>query len=310
MKIITDKECICEENTVCALGLFDGVHLGHKFIIENALEAKAENLMPAVFTFDVRRFCAKGRSDYLLEEKARRMMIEKMGVEYYFCADFFKIKDFTPEEFVKKILKEKLRCVKIVCGTDYRFGKGASADADDLVKLGKKYEIDALVLEKIKIDGEEVSSTAIREHLKKGEVHRANSLLGHAFGFEGVVEHGFHRGSTWDFPTINQRFPEKILVPKYGVYCSRVKINGQVFPGVTNVGVKPTVEQKVEYPLAETYIIGFKGNLYGKKVSIKLDNFLREERKFLTFESLKNQIEKDEREAEKYYRERKVDINE
>lgn len=305
--LLSDKDNISENNkfkTVCAMGLFDGVHLGHRLVIEKAVRLKNESggrLKAAVFTFETSSLTSKGRLEMLLSDEQKRQHIEKLGADYLYSPDFSMFKDMPAEDFVRLVLKEKLGCAAAVCGADFSFGRKAEGNVEVLRELGKKYGIEVYALDKLSVDGTEVSSTAIREYIKSGEIGKANALLGYQFGYTQTVRHGNELGRTWNFPTINQKIPESSVLPKFGVYCSRVKIGEETYFGVTNIGIKPTVQSGLS-PLAETYILDFSGDLYGRTVTLYPEYFVRVERKFESFDKLKEQIAADTEFTARYYK--------
>ncbi len=295
---ITDGNSILKEKTACALGIFDGVHLGHRLVIETAVRQKNLGLKAAVFSFCTETVTSKGadgRLERILTEEEKHRRISELGADYIYCPDFSAVKDMSAEEFVKEILVDKLNCAAAVCGEDFRFGKGAKGNADVLSSLGERYGIEVMTLDKVSFGGEEVSSSRIRELIKSGKIEIANALLDKPLSYSLTVEHGNELGRTWDFPTINQRLPRGIVMPKFGVYGSYVRVGDKRYRGLTNVGVKPTVEKvkKELFPLAETYIIDFDGDLYGQTAELALKFFVRPERKFDSFGELKSQIERD-----------------
>ncbi len=291
----------CE--TVCALGLFDGVHRGHRLVIEKALSLKNQNRRSAVFTFKTDTVTSKGhdgRIEMILNDKEKQKHFAKLGVDYIYSPEFSKLRDMSGEDFVRDVLKKRLGCTAMVCGRDFRFGKGAAEDCDSLYLFGKKYGIELYVCDKLTYKGEEVSSTAIREYIRSGRIDRANELLGYTFSLTLPVEHGRQIGRTWSFPTINQIIPEGQILPKFGVYCTRVMIGEKLYYGVTNVGVKPTLKAH-DAPLAETYILGYSGDLYGQEIEILLDSFVRPEHGFDSIDELKAQIGRDTQRVREYY---------
>ena len=300
--ILKDKTAGCfdsiQEKTACALGIFDGVHLGHRLVIKTAVKLKSRGSKAAVFSFCTDTVTSKGgngRLEQILMEEEKHRRISDLGVDYMYCPDFSAVKDMSAEDFAENILVKKLNCAVAVCGKDFRFGKDAKGSAEVLAEIGKKYGMEVIALDKVSCDGGEVSSSRIRELIRSGEIRRANALLGMPLSYSLTVEHGNELGRTWDFPTINQRLPLGIAVPKFGVYGSYVRVGDKLYRGLTNIGVKPTVEKvkKELSPLAETYIIDFDGDLYGQTAELTLKFFVRPERKFLSFEELKNQIARD-----------------
>lgn len=292
MICITEDENINRFQTAVALGLFDGVHLGHQAVIKEAVSQKAKGLMPTVFSFRTDSVTSKGysgRMEMLLSESDKYKHFEKLGIECVFSPEFSRFKDMTDEEFVEKVLKGKLNAKFAVCGKDFHFGKNAMGNSLKLKSLGEKYGIEINIIGQLSLDGQAVSSTQVRQYIRNGDIAKANEMLGYRYGYTLPVEHGFKRGRTWDFPTINQAIPKGFVMPKFGVYCSKVKIGDRLYSGVTNIGVKPTVNVKT-VPLSETYIIGYSGDLYGEEIAIELYEFIRAERKFESFDELKAEI--------------------
>ena len=291
MKDITGERGTLEWRTAVALGVFDGVHLGHRMVIDRAVELGSGELRSVVFTFRQGSVTNKG-SQRLLSDEDKFCRLGQRGVDLICSPDLSEVRDMEACDFVREILSGRLRCRYAVCGKDFRFGRGAAGDAELLKKLGEKYGFETVVLDKLALGGETVSSTVIKKHIAGGEIVRANELLGYRFGYRLPVIHGRELGRTWDFPTVNQLLPEEIVLPRFGVYCSRVKIGGKAYTGVTNIGVKPTVGAE-KAPLAETYIIDFGGDLYGRVVEVGLERFIRPEKRFGSIDELRAQIARD-----------------
>ncbi len=293
MICITENESICQNKTAVALGIFDGVHLGHQKVLKQAVEYSHDNIKPAVFTFntDSVTYKSNGRLEMLLTNKDKLEKFSEMGIEYSYSPEFYKLKDMSAQDFVRKVLKEKLNACCAVCGDDFHFGKNASADAGLLREIGRTYDIEVFAVKQLSVDHEFISSTEIRKYIKQGKISKANKMLGYNYGYNLAVEHGYERGRTWNFPTINQTIPENLVLPKFGVYCSKAIIDGKEYMGVTNIGVKPTVEVDTK-PLAETYIIDYEGDLYGQKIKLELCEFVRPEIKFDSFEELRAEIQR------------------
>ena len=303
MTELSNNQCVCHKKTAIALGLFDGVHLGHQEVIKKAIANSKNGIKPAVFTFDTQSITTKGENGklkMLLTNEDKFSLLEKIGIEYVYSPPFSQFKNMTDDEFVSKILKDKLNAYMVVCGDDFKFGKNAMGNAQSLKKLGEKYGIEVCIIKKIAIDGNIVSSTQIRELIECGEIAKANKMLGYNYGYTLTVEHGDARGRTWNFPTINQVIPKELVLPKFGVYCSKVTINGKKYTGITNIGIRPTVKTNGEV-LAETNIVGFSGDLYGKKLKLELFEFVREEKKFDSFEAVKAEIGKNKQFAIDYF---------
>ena len=311
MIIIDDNSGIPQgRESVCALGLFDGVHRGHRYIIDTAVsQAQQSGRASAVFCFKTDSVTSKGhdgRLEMLLDDDQKRARIALAGADYLYSPEFADLKGMRPEAFVRDILYGKMGCTGAVCGEDFTFGRGAVGKAEDLVRLGEKYGISVTIAPPLKDGDETISSTLIRKLIRQGEIVRANELLGYHCGFELEVEYGFQRGRTWNFPTINQAIPRGRVLPRFGVYCSRVSFEGKKYEAVTDIGLKPTVEAGLTRPLAETFILDYEGDLYGKKVKLQLYEFLRPEKRFDSIDELKSEIRRNTLQAAVYFKEHSV----
>lgn len=290
-----------ENSTAVAMGLFDGVHFGHRSVIKRAVEIAEENIgiAPAVFTFETASVTSKGDNgvEYLLSRELKHELIGRLGVKYIYSPDFMNFKNLSAEEFVELVLCDKLMARYVICGEDFRFGKNASGNVEILDKLCRKRGITVIIVPPVKEEGGvRISSTMIRNLVKEGRISEANKLMGARFQFRLPVMYGHQIGRTLDFPTINQYLKKRQVMPKYGVYASVAEFMGRVYPAVTNIGMKPTVAN-TEVPVAESYIVGFDGDLYGETVKISLVDFIRPEVKFDSLEQLKNQIAQDVKKA-------------
>lgn len=299
-------EKIKKQGTAVALGYFDGIHLGHQAVLNTALRfAKKENLVPVIMLFDVhpRKVILGKTPPMLMSNKKKIELLEEVGftvVPY----NFRETVNFTPNEFIEKILISGLNAKVVSCGFDYHYGKGGQGNAETLHEELERRGIKAIAEDPILLFGEKVSSTAIRQYIANGEIDKANAMLGGCFSYDFTVKKGDGLGRVLGFPTINQYFPEDHIVPKYGVYASRVMVDKKLYPAVTNVGVRPTVSAKSLR--SETCILDFSGDLYGKNVEVFLVEYLRQEIKFDSLEELSRQIEKDIKKARDIYKEAKV----
>lgn len=288
MKIIYINDEVKIENkneyAVC-LGMFDGVHIGHRELINKTVTlAKEKALKSAVLTFLRKK---EKNKIYPLETKIK--LIEKMGIDTVFIIDFDKkFMEKSPEEFIREYLIDYIRAKEIVCGFNYRFGKNRIGDFNTL-KDYEKLGYNLTVIEPVLNDGEVVSSTLIKKLLTEGNIKRANLLLGRDYLMEGIVKEGNKIGRTIKFPTVNVPVPCELIRVKAGVYASYVKIGNKKYYGLSNIGTAPTVRKSEEF-ISETYIINFSDDLYNKNVKIYLKEFIREERKFSSIEELKETI--------------------
>lgn len=296
-------ENIKKQGTAVALGYFDGIHLGHQAVLNTALYyAKKENLVPVVMLFDVhpRKLITGSVPPMLTSEEKKRDILIDMGFTVV-PFDFREAMNYSPDEFIEKILIEALNVKVVSCGFDYHYGKGGKGNADTLREELSKRGLKAFSKEPILLGNEVISSTTIRELIAQGEIKKANTMLGTCFSYNFTVEKGDGLGRVLGFPTINQFFPQDFIVPKYGVYASKVRLENKWYPAVTNVGVRPTVAKASMR--SETCILDFSGNLYGKNVEVCLLEFIRDEIKFPDLDALSKQIEKDIRKARSIYRE-------
>ena len=273
------------ENAVI-LGTFDGVHSGHRAVI-NA----AENHRITAVTFSVPpKAVAQNNIMLLMTKDDRCRALKSAGVSNIVMLDFEKVKNTSALSFLENIKKEYSPSL-ICCGFNYRFGKDAKGDTDFLKEYCKSRNIECKIADRVVSNGETVSSTSIRNKLLNGDVFSANLEIFSGFGFTSRVIHGDKRGRTIGFPTINQAYPQSLVKLKYGVYLSEVIINGRAYNGITNIGIRPTF--KTENVICETYIKDFSGDLYGQDVTLKPKRFLRDEKRFNSLEELKKAIQND-----------------
>lgn len=280
--------------TVAALGFFDGVHIGHRRLLQRVAElSAARSLVPAVFTFsdDARTF--KPDAARLTDFSEKLKLFSDAGIERVYAAEFPDLADLSPKRFVSEILIGRLFASVAVCGFNFRFGARAAGDSAALVRLMRRAGADAEVIAPAILYGTVVSSSAIRAALAEGDVGRAKEMLGRPFAFTGRVEHGRGYGRTEGIPTVNLPLQTHLALPRRGVYRSRVTFdNGERYSAVSNVGTRPTFGgEKVN---CESYLLGYSGGeLYGSVARVELLGFLRDERRFDTPEELYRQIERD-----------------
>lgn len=281
---------MADKGYVLALGTFDGIHKGHLSVLNAALNLK--ELVPAVVTFDEppKRHTTGNFVPMLMSFEQRAEQLEKMGFAEIFVLEYDKVHNLTPQEFLD-MLFEKYNVKAIVCGFNYRFGKGGIGDVAFLSSYCYNHGAETIVCPETVFSGQTICSTLIRNLIADGNISFANMLLLMPFGFKTEVVHGQKRGRTMGFPTINQKLDGNLVMPKFGVYASVVFFDGKEYPAVTNIGIRPTFE--LQTPMSETYIVGFDGDLYGKKVTVKLLEYLREEQKFDNLEALQSAIMSD-----------------
>ncbi len=269
-----------------ALGSFDGLHIGHSRV----LECENELRRVAVVFEKPPKMVISGKSELIMSYADRYKALKSIGTDEILKLNFSAVRDTKPCDFLEFIYK-KYNPELISCGFNYRFGKNGEGDTELLAEFCNKKGIRLRVCNEVSFEGEAVSSTRIRALLKNGEIERANALLCCPFSFTAVVEQGDKRGRTIGFPTINQKYPSTLVPLKNGVYKTKIYFKGREYEGVTNIGIRPSF--KSDYVISETFIKGFKGDLYGKAVTVRPVSYLRNEIKFASIEELKQQIKKD-----------------
>lgn len=289
----TDTDRIPAVGRAVALGLFDGMHIGHRAVVAEAIRAGRGRC--AVYTFSPSSLYTKGNLQRIATDAQQTAILERMGVTEMFDTDFAAVCDLSPEQFVEDILQNTLHATAVTCGFNYHFGKGGVGDAILLERLCAARGIAVTVVPAVESDGQAVSSTAIRSALAVGDMASVTRMMNRAYCFTLPVEQGQHLGRRLGMPTVNQVLPADFALPHFGVYASCVEIDGRVHYGVTNIGVRPTVG--ADAPLAETWIDGFDGDLYGQNIRVYPVKFLRDERTFDTLEELKVQVERDAADA-------------
>ena len=253
-----------EEPTALSLGKFDGVHRGHEALIEHLLEKKKEGLKAVVFTFDIppKKLTENNNYRVLSTNKEKQEILKERGIDYLLECPFTKeVMCMEPEAFVAWIVKS-LHVKSMVVGSDFRFGHNRKGDHILLEKLSATYGYTLRVVDKIQYEGRDISSTFVREQIIKGNIKKANDLLGYPFFVKSEVIHGRQLGRTLGIPTINMELVAEKLLPPKGVYATAVEIGGKYYTGVTNVGCKPTVNHSNKVNV-ETHILDFSGDLYG-----------------------------------------------
>ena len=272
------------DGVAVALGMFDGVHLGHQAVLNSATK---ENLKSVAITFSSLPFKTGG---WLMTKEQKEAELKKLGIDEVFFLDFCEVCDMYPEEFLSYISK-LYPIKKICCGFNYRFGIRAGGDTAFLKEYCKKKGIEFEVLDMVEQNGQAVSSTYIRSLISNGKIKKATALLSRSFSFKAKVSRGDQRGRTIGFPTTNQVYPDDIVTPKFGVYKTKVLIDEKEYSGITNIGLRPTYRN--DFVSAETFIKDYSDNCYGKEIEIFLLDFIRPEKKFDSIDDLKAAITED-----------------
>lgn len=292
-----------EEPTVITLGKFDGLHRGHELLMNELLErSSCYGYRTVVFTFDIppRKQISDPAARVLTTNEEKHYIFESTGVDYLIeCPFTQEVMTMEPEAFIEWMVTAlHVKC--FVLGEDFHFGHNRAGDYHILKKFGKTYGYETIVMEKVKEDGRDISSSYVREEIVKGNIPKANHLLGYEYFIKSTVVHGRKLGRTIGIPTINMILPEEKLLPPNGVYVTRVLVGEKWYMGVSNVGRKPTVADN--HPIGvETYIIDFCQNVYGKEIVVQFLDHIRPEIKFASIEELKYQMNCDVVTAKKYY---------
>jgi riboflavin kinase/FMN adenylyltransferase len=287
---------------VIAIGFFDGVHIGHATLIEKAKERANElSALPALLTFDVHPdSIVRGERVPLISSPEDRADIvrHKFNVDEIISIRFDENVMKMPWDTFVEWMAEDFEAVHLVVGYDFRFGYKNEGTTDKLKVKCAQLGLGLDIMPKVELDGIAVSSTYIRNLLAEGRIKEANRFLGYPLALTDTVRVGYRRGSKMGAPTVNMRFSEGVIVPAYGVYATRVRIEGECVSrgAVTNIGERPTVSNDGSVSV-ESYILDYSGNLYGKRLRLEFIDFIRPERKFSDMAELKEQIVKDTKTA-------------
>ena len=277
-----------------ALGYFDGVHAGHREVIKQAVRyAKRHKLTSAVFTFVNSTFAQN-----IFDEREKQRRIESLGVQCYIRPQFEHIKGIEAESFVTDVLQGAFCAKAVFCGEDYSFGAGRKGDVALLKKLCRPLGIRVFVVHKVEVDGVRVSSTEIRRLIAQGDFEGANKLLHKQYSLTAPVAHGNRLGRVIGAPTINQQFDEHVVKPLEGVYLTMAFANGRRYYSSTGYGVRPTLDG--QNPTVETFLKGFKGDLYGAQVEVVFYKYMFRQRKFDTLQALGAMVRETAQESERY----------
>jgi riboflavin kinase/FMN adenylyltransferase len=290
--------------TVLTLGVFDGLHLGHQLIVRTVVErAHAVGAVPTVITFDPhpRSVLHPESSPPLLQTLDQKVEgFGVLGIEQTivvrFTEEFSRIR---AEDFLADVVKDRLQAREVYLGRGFAFGHNREGNIELLRRVGQDLDFVAGEVPEVRLRGQRVSSSKIRELLAGGRVNLARRMLGRPYGVEGRVIRGKERGHTLGFPTANL-YPQNRVIPAKGVYVTGTLIDGQWRRSVTNVGTRPTFETATE-PSVETFVMNWSGDLYGDVIRVRFLYRLRDEKKFDSLESLKAQVEKDVARAEDYF---------
>lgn len=302
MKYLHDFfSAVSDRKTAVTIGKFDGLHRGHALLLDR-IKAQAPELCSVVITFDISpRVELEGqKNENLLTQAERAGMLRRRGIDVLIeCPFNDRFLHLTPEEFLRE-LTERLNMAYIAVGADFRFGYRGAGDAALIEQMGQELCYKADVVPKLSMDGNVISSSRIRELVRTGDMEEAEKLLGFPYFISGEIVHGAHLGTRIGIPTINQYPPSDKLLPPRGVYVTTTEIAGKTYHGITNVGVKPTV-QTTDAVNVETNILDFSGDVYEEEAEVRFLKYLRPERKFKDLTALRHQIETDRKAALSFF---------
>ena len=284
------------KETILTVGVFDGVHLGHKFLISKLVNlARQCDLLSGIVTFRQHPrdlLSPKTKLLYLCSIEEREVLLKNEGVDIVAVVSFNReLANLSARDFIN-LLKKYLKMKGLVIGPDFALGKNREGDAATLRALGEEMDFTVTVVAPQKINGDVASSTAIRQALAIGDMGKVTRLLGRSFSLQGKVAAGEHRGTGMGFPTVNLSINTKMAIPPDGVYATRAHIKGQEFQAVTNIGRRPTFGDNNERTV-ESFILNYDQDIYGKQVRIDIIQRLRDEKRFDNVEDLKKQIAED-----------------
>ena len=283
------------QETAVAIGKFDGVHIGHQKLLERILQQKQNGRKACVFTFDPAPAVFFGKSDgkELTVREEKRRILQEMGVdiliEYPMNAQTAGIQ---PEQFIEEVLIRQMKMRYLAAGADLSFGAGGKGNVAMLKKYAAVHGSTVEIVDKVCLNGQDVSSTYIREVLERADMELAEHLMGRPYRIQGTVVHGRKLGRTVGMPTLNQLPPTGKIMPPCGVYASVVMYEGREYAGISNIGYKPTVSSEPVLGI-ETHLFDFTGEIYGEEITVALKRFRRPEKRFDSLEELKKQIDED-----------------
>ncbi|MDE2231509.1 MAG: bifunctional riboflavin kinase/FAD synthetase [Candidatus Omnitrophica bacterium] len=294
------------KRTCVAIGIFDGVHRGHQYLIRQMLKRAGRlKLRPLVITFfpHPAHVLSSGISlEYITSLKDRLRWLERLGVEAFLVVKFNKsFARMPPQQFISDILIKKLDARAVFVGANFRFGKDRSGGVELFERLAGPYGYEMHAVAPLKQGGEAISSTRIRRSIAEGKLAQAGRLLGRPVSAGGRVVQGSRRGKKLGFPTANVAYEADLLPPR-GVYAARVHLGKKEYQAAANIGRRPSFENNAQHLILEVHIFDFSGNIYGRHVEVEFLKKIRNEKKFPSPQHLIRQIQKDEAFARKYFK--------
>lgn len=305
LQVINKKKGFLSKNSGVGLGNFDGLHIGHMALINILIsECALNDLHSIVYTFikHPQNMLRKALIDPLITTNDQKIrLLERTALDFLFYETFDEAYSrLSPDEFINNILLDKLKARLVVVGFNYRFGYMGKGDVEYLKKCGEKLGFRVIVVPPVKVKTEIVSSTLIRNYIKKGRMERVFQLLGRHFSLYGTVVCGRRVGRTLGFPTANIMALPTMVVPANGVYITKTKFEDKWINSITNVGVAPTLKEDSVFSI-ETHLLDYNEDIYGKNIEVCFIHKLRGEKKFESIEALKKQVQSDIKKAKAYW---------
>jgi len=298
LKIHRSIEGLSIQNPVITVGTMDGVHLGHQLILKR-LQEQAERLNgeSVLITFWPHPRMVVHHQDIrllnLLNEKIL-VLKAKTSLQHLVILDFTKdLSQLPPQDFIATLLYPALRFKGFLVGYDHHFGRRRAGDFDLVQSLGQTMGFESFQVEALQVEGDNVSSTNIRNALAEGEVKKANAYLGYPYKLEGTIVKGDALGRTLGFPTANLQIEPYKLLPANGVYAVRAKVKNHDYNGMLNIGVRPTLKKQPVEPTVEVHLFDFEEDIYGQSLVLELCDFVRNEQPFSSLDALKKQLQQD-----------------
>ncbi len=287
--------------TIYALGVFDGVHLGHQALLKACVHlAEAEKCCSGAVTFGSHPdgLISGNTPKLLCTTQDRKQFIEHYKIDHILLLPFDQqLRQQKWQDFLTMLIEKG--AAGFVCGDDFRFGYQGQGNARLLAAFCRERGLPCTVVPEQTLNGVRISSTHIRKCIENGQMEEAVRFLGHPYCISGTVVHGKQLGRTIGIPTANLLLPEEVVTPKFGVYACKAEINGKCYMAVTNVGTRPTVNG--DHATVEPWILDFEGDLYGQALKLEFYKFLRPEQKFGSLEELKAEIKKNAAETRKFF---------
>ena len=307
MKFFDSLDSLPKSKCAVALGCFDGVHMGHMQVLnEMKTVARRLGLPTCVFAFDQppKNFFVPDSVPVITSKQEKLKIFRSLDIDTALCIPFDeKMVSVTADAFVKDVLIDKLGAAHVVCGYNYAFGQNAKGSPSLIKEICEPLGVGVTVVGDFSKDGVTVSSSLIRTLVSNGQVEDAQKYLGRPYSITSTVVDGQHLARRLGFPTVNLLPDISRLIPRYGVYVTAISVDGQKEYGITNVGMRPTVDTKIL--CAETHLFDFDGDLYGKELCVEFLHFIRGEKKFDSVEEMAVQIREDICVAKEYIKDKK-----